>query len=360
MSPRPIVGRRTGVATIAAAGAAAAAYRFAVLYRGRAGFPQQHPPRFSPVDFGLPFEETVVGSPGGRLPAWFVPARGGARGPAVLLVHGWESARDRTLPNIRFLNAAGFHCLTFDVRGHGANPPEELPVSVAEFGADALAGLRELLARPEVTRAGILGHSLGGVGAILAAADEPRTAAVVSASAPSGPVFLTRQTFRLARLPFPDPVAYPLAWLTTRVYVRPRGHAISELSASRALARYRGPLMLVHGEADSVVPPANLRRLEHAATAARKDREASSIETLAIPGGEHSWLYEHETYRRSVAGFLARAFGGPLTPDEAEERAAAIECVRLPEADPPFPAVAGRPRGLAVLRAMVATRRPEA
>src|SRR5436189_4912193 len=194
MSPRPIVGRRTGVATIAAAGAAAAASRFAVLYRGRAGFPQQHPPRFSPVDFGLPFEETVVGSPGGRLPAWFVPARGGARGPAVLLVHGWESARDRTLPNARFLHTAGFHCLSFDVRGHGANPREELPISVAEFGADALAAFQALQARPEVTQVAILGHSLGAVGAIFAAAGDARVAALVSTSAPAGPVMRPRQT----------------------------------------------------------------------------------------------------------------------------------------------------------------------
>ena len=41
-----------------------------------------------------------------------------------------------------FLHAAGFHCLTFDVRGHGDNPAEELPLTAGEFGADALAALR--------------------------------------------------------------------------------------------------------------------------------------------------------------------------------------------------------------------------
>jgi pimeloyl-ACP methyl ester carboxylesterase len=305
----------------------------------------------------LPFEDTAVDSPAGRLPAWFVPAHGGAPGPAVLLVHGWDSARDRTLPNVRFLNAAGFHCLTFDVRGHGDNPAEQLPVSVAEFGADTLAAVRGLLERPEVTRAGILGHSLGGVGAILAAANEPRTAALVSVSAPSGPVFLTRQTFRLARLPIPDPVAWPLAWLTTRVYLRPRGHAISEMSASRALARYHGALLLIHGDDDLVVPPVNLRRLERSAKAARGD--GSPFETLVVEGGEHSWLYEHEPYRRAVAGFLARALGGPLSAVEAEERAGAIDCVRLPETDQVFAAAEDRPRGVGVLRAMIAVRRPQ-
>ena len=132
-------------------------------------------------------------------------------GPAVALVHGWESARDRTLPNALLLHASGIHVLTIDVRGHGANPPEELPLTAGEFGADALAGVRALLERPEVTAVGILGHSMGGIGALLAAAAEPRVAAVVAASAPADPYRLTRQTFRLAKLPLPgrSPIRSP-------------------------------------------------------------------------------------------------------------------------------------------------------
>jgi uncharacterized protein len=339
---------------MAAAGTLAAAYRFALLYRVRAGYPQRRPPRFSPADIGLDFQDTVVDSPGGRLPAWFIPARGGGPGPAVLLVHGWESARDRTLPNIQFLNAAGFHCLTFDVRGHGANPAEKLPISVAEFGADALAAMETLLARPEVTRAAILGHSLGGVGAIFAAAGEARTAALVSVSAPSGPVLLTRQTFRLARFPLPDPLAYPLAWLTTRVYVRPRGHAVSAINASRALTRFEGPVLLIHGEDDQVVPASNLHRLERSRRTGRDLGSPGSTETFVIPGGQHSWLYEYASYRRTIARFLATALGGPLEPLQAAEQAAAVDCRRLPETEEAFVAAENRPRGLGVVRELLA------
>ena len=45
---------------------------------------------------------------------------------------------------IQFLTAAGFHCLTIDVRGHGENPAETLPVSAGEFGTDALAAFEAL------------------------------------------------------------------------------------------------------------------------------------------------------------------------------------------------------------------------
>ena len=59
--------------------------------------------------------------------------------PGIVIVHGWESNRGRSLAHVRYLHAAGFHCLAIDVRGHGDNPPEELPISVPEFAADAAA-----------------------------------------------------------------------------------------------------------------------------------------------------------------------------------------------------------------------------
>ncbi|HEY2916898.1 MAG TPA: hypothetical protein VGI98_06760, partial [Candidatus Limnocylindrales bacterium] len=77
----------------------AAAWRFALEYRRRAGFPKSRPPINDPSAVGLAFEDTVIDSDAGPLAAWWIPARGGEPGPAVLLVHGWESARDRTLPN---------------------------------------------------------------------------------------------------------------------------------------------------------------------------------------------------------------------------------------------------------------------
>ena len=91
-------------AAIAAAGALASlglAYRFALAYRVRAGYPRRNPPQSTPADLGLDFETMLIESDGIPLPAWFIPARGGAPGPGVVLVHGWESARDRTLPMAR-------------------------------------------------------------------------------------------------------------------------------------------------------------------------------------------------------------------------------------------------------------------
>ena len=353
--------RRAGLAALVAA-PFAAAYRFALVYRVRAGYPRPRPPTITPADVGLPFEDIVIEAPGATLAAWFIPARGGAPGPGVVLVHGWESARDRSLPTARFLNAAGFHCLAIDVRGHGSNPPESLPLSAGEFGTDALAGFAALLDRPEVTVGAIAGHSMGGIGAILAAAADARVAAVVSTSAPAEPYRLTRQTFRLAHLPIPDPIAYPLAWLTTRVYLRPRGHAVPAISASSAVSRYAGRVLLIHGDADDVVPISHLDRLARVARTSRDGvADAKPVETLVVAGGHHSWLYEFPQYRGAVARFLSTALGGPLGADEAEWVAAGVPVTRIPDGGGTFGAVAAEPGGFRSLAAIAAGRaRPRA
>ena len=205
---------------------------------------------------------------------------------------------------------------------------------------------------------------MGAIGAILAGAADERVAAVVATSGPADPYRLTRQTFRLARLPIPDPIAYPLAWLTTRVYLRPRGHVVTDISATAALARYRGPILLAHGEADDVVPLSHVARLAAAARRARvDDPEAGPVETLVVPDGRHSWLYEDATYRAEVARFLASALGGPLEPDEAAARAAATPAMRVPAAEDRFSAVDVHPSGLRALAQVAlpgATRIPDA
>lgn len=359
--------RRAGLLAAAAAVPAGLAYRFALAYRVRAGYPRRNPPRITPDALGLPFETTTVRSADLDLPAWFIPARNGVPGPGIVLVHGWESARDRTLPMAMFLHAAGYHCLTFDVRGHGTNPPDALPISAGEFGLDTSAAFDALLARPEVTAGGIVGHSMGGIGAILAAAADPRAAVLVASSTPADPYRLTRQTFRLAHLPIPDPIAYPLAWLTTRVYLRPRGHIVRDVSASDAIARYHGPVLLAHGDLDTVVPPSHMKRLAAAARTGRTSSPSDApgdlapVETLVVPDGQHSWLYEFPVYRAAVASFVARAFEGPMEPSAAGALAAATRADRIPDAEARFAAVEDTPGGFRTLAQVAmpgATRLP--
>ncbi|MEO5965564.1 MAG: hypothetical protein ABIR11_08870, partial [Candidatus Limnocylindrales bacterium] len=150
----------------------------------------------------------------------------------------------------------------------------------------------------------------------------------IAVATPADPARLTRQTFRLARLPIPDPIAWPLAWLTTRVYLRPRGHTMRSISATEAVRAIEQPVMLVHGTDDGVVPVTDLARL---AAARRAARPAALTETLVVEGGRHSWLYEFPAYRAAIGRFLTRTLGGSLTPDAAAAIARAVPAIRPPD-----------------------------
>ncbi len=318
----------------------AAACRFALSYRDRVGLPRRSPVEASPADFGLEFESVAVRSGDLSLAAWFVPADAlgsdgkigrAVRGPAVAIVHGWESNRGRTFAHVRYLHAAGFHCLVFDVRGHGDNPPETLPITVPEFAADTAAAARWLLARPEVTAVGVLGHSMGGAGAIAAGASEQRIGAVVSISAPADIVRMTRRTFEMAEMRIPDLIATPLAWLTARVLLRPRGDSMAQASATTSAAIYRGPLLILHGEQDRAVPVGHADLIARAARRTRGPGDAS-VETLVLPEFGHRWLYEAPEARRTVASFFARSLAGPVSVEVAGFLAA--ECAVERPANP--------------------------
>ena len=165
---------------------------------------------------------------------------------------------------------------------------------------------------------------------------------------------LTRQTFRLARLPIPDPIAYPLAWLTTHVYVRPRGHVVREISATdgdRPLPR-AGPARPRRRGRRSSRPATWSASRRPRARAAPADRAptAAPVETLVIAGGQHSWLYEFAGYR---ARRRALPRDGARRPARARTRpariAAATPAERIPDGEARFAAVAATPGGLRTL-----------
>ncbi len=350
--------RRAGLAAALATIPVALAYRFALIYRVRAGYPQRHPPGWTPDAAGLAWEDVEIPTPDGlRLPGWYIPA-GAATAPGVVLIHGWESARDRTLGHVQVLHAVGFHVLTIDVRGHGANGPEPLPLSVGEFAADARAAVAWLAGHPDVSRVGLLGHSMGAAGSLVATAGNPDVAAVIAVSTPADPWRLTRQTFRLARLPIPGFIAWPLAWLTVRVYLRPRGHTVASISATCAVRDIAVAVLLAHGADDGVVPASDLDRL---AAARRVARPEAVTETIVVPDGHHSWLYEFPAYRAAISRFLAAELGGSLSPDEAAAIGEAVPARRLPDPER-LTTLDEEPGGLRSLLRLVSrheTRSPE-
>ena len=224
------------------------------------------------------YEEIVFPPRAGDLPAWFVPARDGAAGSrrrrSCTAGNRPATGHCRTSSSC---TPAGFHCLVFDVRGHGANAGRSRCQSAAgEFGADAAAGLDALLRRPEVTTRRDL-RPLDGRGW-----RDPRRGGrsargrLVATAAPSDPHQFTRLTFQLAGLPIPDAIAWPLAWLTLRVYLpsaRASGGRRQRANRDRALRR-AGPARLT-GPPTGSCRSSHLTRLATAAGNARRHTAAT-------------------------------------------------------------------------------------
>ncbi len=251
----------------------------------RAFAPPRRASRGRPADRGLPEEEVWLdGSRDIRLHAWFVPVRGAA--PAVVVLHGWGGSAADLLPLAGPLHDAGFHVLLLDARNHGLSEDDDF-ASLPRFADDLATAVASLRTREEVLSVGAVGHSVGAAAAILAAATGTPIDAVVAVSSFAHPGELMD-----ANLHVPAPLRRLLLWSIERMI----GYRYDEIAPRNRIAEVRVPVLLVHGDADEVVPVADSREL------ARRLPRARLIE---VPGGTHADLEPYLPFFPEVVGFLS-------------------------------------------------------
>jgi alpha-beta hydrolase superfamily lysophospholipase len=121
-------------------------------------------------------ERVRIDLPGGdHADGWYLPGTG--RGD-VLLLHGYGRTHHRVWRYAGFLMAAGYGVLAIDFRS--SRRVRRLPTTLGRYEEeDAVAALDWLRAAGGGLPLGILGESLGGTVALLAAARRPEVAAVV-------------------------------------------------------------------------------------------------------------------------------------------------------------------------------------
>ncbi|TFV50311.1 alpha/beta hydrolase [Blastococcus sp. TF02A-35] len=193
-----------------------------------------------------------------RLGAWFLPGPS-PDAPAVLVAAGNGGNREHRALLARALGRAGLAVLLFDYRGYGGNPgsPDE-----AGLGLDVRAARAWLVEEAGVPQERLvyLGESLGCAVVTALAVEHP----------PAGLVL---------RSPFVDLAAvgsehYP--FLPVRLLLRDR-YPVAE-----QVARLDVPTTVVLGTADTIVPPAQSRRV-----AAAAGRLHALVE---VPGAGHNDL----------------------------------------------------------------------
>jgi pimeloyl-ACP methyl ester carboxylesterase len=114
-----------------------------------------------------------LGAQGDRLNTWQW-----GEGPAVLLVHGWEGWAAQLAAFVPPLVEQGFSVVAFDAPAHGSSPGAR-----ASLRSFALAA--ESVARRVGNLQGLIGHSLGGLAAMLALRGGLRAESAVIIAPPS-------------------------------------------------------------------------------------------------------------------------------------------------------------------------------
>jgi dipeptidyl aminopeptidase/acylaminoacyl peptidase len=255
------------------------------------------PSRRTPADLGLEFSEVRIPTARRKsLYGWWVPAEGDGPRPVVVLVHGWGRNAERMLPYLPILHPLGMHLLAFDSRHHGLSD-EDGYSSMLKVSEDVRAAVSFALAQPGVDagRVGVLGLSIGGAATIHAAAHDHRVRAATTAGAFADPREAMVMPGRLGLLVRP---ALPLAFR----YIEWRiGARFSEIAPEAVIARARARFLIVHGDADVVVPVGQAHRL----AAAAGDR----AELWVMPGRGHSDTHLEPGYPERLTSFLLRELG---------------------------------------------------
>jgi fermentation-respiration switch protein FrsA (DUF1100 family) len=229
---------------------------------------------------GLPLEEvwipvdeavTVFG--------WFVDA--GPTRPVLLWCHGNAGNVSHRLENIRQLYQRGISVMIFDYRGYGRSTgvPSE-----AGFYQDGLASYDYLIQQRRIApeRLIIFGRSLGSGVAGEIAIQRPSAGLMVEGSFPSIQAMSDHHYFGL-----------PTQWLMD-----------VDFNLAKKVRALQVPLLVIHGEQDSIVPMALGRQVFEAAHEPKRWYIVSGAGHNDVPfvGGE--------SYYREIDTFIQTALSG--------------------------------------------------
>jgi uncharacterized protein len=242
---------------------------------------------------------------------------GTARLPAVVLVAGSGPAdRDSVAFGIPVLGEvagaladAGFVVVRYDKRGIGQSGGRAEAAALTEYADDVRAVVKMLSDRKDIDpkRIAVVGHSEGGLVALMAAAKEKKIEAVALMATPGATgaeVVLAQQQRLLNRMTLTPEEKQSKVEAQKKIHeavitgkglellppeVRrtvdnPEYQSLLVSDPSRLIPEVKQPLLIVQGELDTQVEPANADKLE---ALARKRKNAPPVEVVKVPGVNH-------------------------------------------------------------------------
>ncbi len=223
----------------------------------------QLPKRLSVNTFpDIPYEDITILNGDFKLNGWFIPAKGkednnNIQNPLIILVHGWGSSRVRMKRYIYPIYEEGYSILMFDVRGHGDSDAYATP-TVKTFRDDVVAAIQYARKRSDVdsSRIGILSHSFGAFGSVLANKNELGIKALVSDSMPVRFSTIMKASLKSYKIPY-----FPIGYILSRIVFIRSGitrKELRELDTCEALLQRKAPVLLIHSKNDDYIPSTEL------------------------------------------------------------------------------------------------------
>jgi uncharacterized protein len=229
-------------------------------------------------------------SDGHRLVGTLYLARGDEPKPTALLAHGCPGL-EKNLDLAVMLRDRGWNSLLFHYRGCWGSAGR-YDLRTVPRDVQAAAGFLARCPRVDPDRIAVVGHSLGGWAAILAASAEPRlrAVAVYGAAARLGATFA--MTPDLLEREFTRFLA-----ITPAEFAAQRAEAAERLNPLEAVAAISPrPLLVVHGTRDAWVPVAQAREL--------RARAGTPCRYVEVDGANHAFSWHRARLRDLIAGWL--------------------------------------------------------
>lgn len=294
--PKPSVGQRevpnAVIATLPIAGAllAGAGGAFALDRLALAMVrPPVRPFERTPEDLPFRYEDVGFTSSGEqRLRGWILhPERDGGKA-AVVVVHGWGSNSGNVLRLAAPLVRSGHPVLAFDVRHHGRSALAPY-VTVRHYRDDVAAAARFLRTRfPDRPRF-VVGHSMGGATAVLAAAEGAPVEGVALVASPAELFEIWAGYLDDRGMPGSLVVRICFPFWRWRV-----GVPFNRLVPETRISELELPVLVVHGSDDRRVPPEHGRRLARGA----------GVDPVVVDGAGHSDVLDDPRLHRTLEMFL--------------------------------------------------------
>lgn len=118
---------------------------------------------------------------------------------------------------------------------------------------------------------------------------------MISIAAFAHPAELMRRQMASWHIPY-----IPIGWLVLKYIERTIGHRFDDIAPLNTIRRIRAPVLLVHGDADPVVPVSDAERIY-------ANRADDRVRHLLLPGAGHNPAGALATHGQQLLDFIYRA-----------------------------------------------------